>query len=285
MKSFKKLFKPYNKQEILDTFSKLKIERSNDTVYTKFNNRLICTTDVSNRYEVFDIMSYVKDILPKIESNFEIKYYFLSIRGGVQMLELLSEQIEINGTNFHKSFFIINSTNKSRALSFNLGLKASGFFMVGSNLNLYKKHYKGITEKSDTITGDVEVESFEEQIQAIKGLSGHKVLFSNVRKVILGENESKAGHKKFDAFKNLLRYGEMCNQFNDKQIKLLNTNSEKISDIEKDVDFYIDAYYVFKLYLSIFSNLDAYVVKKETKKIFDITQWAIRNDLLEQLGI
>ena len=285
MKARLKIFKSYNRKEILDSFSRLSVDRKDNRIYTKYDGRLISSTDVSNRYEVFDISSYINDILPNLEKNFKIDSYYVTFRGGIQMLELVSEQIDINGMVFHKSFFIINSTNKTRALSFNLGLKATGFFMVGSNLNLYKKHYKGITEESDNITGDVDVESFDDQIDSVKKLFNNKVLFSNVRKVILGEDMDipKVSHMKFDAFKNAIRYNN--NNYTNKQIELLNTKSEKLDSIDRSDDFYLDAFDVFRIYLSIFRNQDAYVVKKETKKILDITQWGIRKNQLEKLGI
>jgi hypothetical protein len=284
MKFIKKVFRSYNRKEILDIFSNLEISKLNNIVYTKYNGNLISTTSVSDRYEVFNISSYINYILPKLEQNFQINEYFLSIRSGVQILELISDKIEINGISFFKSFYIINSSNKTRALSFNLGLKSNGFYMVGNNLNLYKKHLTGITETSDLITGNIDVESFNEQIESIKPLFNNKVLFSNIRKVILG-NMSNSNHKKFDMFKNTIKYGILSPKFTQNQINILNKKSEDINEIDKSDDFYIDAFYVFQIYLSIFRHQDAYIVKKETKKILDITQWAIRNNILEELGI
>jgi len=52
-----------------------------------------------------------------------------------------------------------------------------------------------------------------------------------------------------------------------------------------DLDFFVDAFYAFQLYLTIFNRQDANVVKKETEKIMKITQWSVRNSILESLGI
>lgn len=286
MRTKKKVFRSYNREEVLNRFSSLEITKKNNVVYTNFNGNLISNTSVSNRYEVFDISSYISDILPKLECNFQINEYYLSIVGGVQTLELISDKIEIDGIIFFKSFFIVNSSNKTRALSFNLGLKSGSFYMVGNNLNLYKKHLTGITQISNDITGDLTVELFDDQIKSIKSLLGNKVLFSNVRKVLLGDDQTiKSNHKKFDAFKNSLKYDSISQNLSQSQINLLNKKSEDINQIDKNTDFYLDAFYVFRTYLSIFRNQDAYVVKKETKKIIDITQWSIRNSILEELGI
>ncbi len=287
MKVKKKIFRSYNREQILNYFSYLKISKEDSLIYTKYKENTISVTPVSDRYEIFDISAYITNILSKVEKNFKISEYYACIKGGVQTLELISDKIEINDVTFYKSFYIINSSDKTRALSFNLGLRSNDFYMVGNNLNLYKKHLTGIGKVSDEVTGDIEVESFNEQLESIKPLFNNKVLLSNVRKVILGNSEeiSKSNHKKFDFFKNSIRYGRMCEYLKQNQIDILNKDSEDIHEIAKTDDFYIDAFYAFQIYLSIFKNQEAYVVKKETKKILNITQWVIRNNILEELGI
>lgn len=282
-----KIYKPYNKAEILDTFSKLEILKTDgNMVNTIFRGNLINETSVSSRYEVFDISSYIKDKLNSIESNFKINEYYISIRRGVQELQLISDIVDINGIYFKKSFFILNSSDKSRALNFSLGLKSDNFYMVGNNMSMYRKHLTGITTEAEKTTGDLDIESFNEQISSIKEIVGHKISFSKLRKVLLGDdmnNISLVNHKRFDAFKNSIYYTDLYNSLTVEQKKLIRLPSEKIDDILQKDDFFIDAFYVFQKYLNIFNNQDSYIVKNETKRIMKITQWAVRNSIIDSL--
>ena len=55
----------YNKSELLERLGNLEIERINNTVITKYYGEVIKTAEVSNIYEVFDIVNYIKDKLKK----------------------------------------------------------------------------------------------------------------------------------------------------------------------------------------------------------------------------
>jgi hypothetical protein len=57
-----------------------------------------------------------------IEKNFKISQYKIDIIGGKQYLQLISDKVEVGGVEFYKSFYILNSSDKSRRLSFNVGL-------------------------------------------------------------------------------------------------------------------------------------------------------------------
>ena len=283
-----KFYRPYNKTEILDKFAKLQIVKTDSNmVNTIFNGNLINSTSVSNRYEVFDISSYIKDKLDSIESNFRINEYYLSIRGGIQSLELISDLVDISGVNFKKTFYILNSSNKSRALNFSLGLKSDNFYVVGSNMSMYRKHLTGITSDAEKNTGDLNVESFDEQVLSIKELVGHKIKFSKLREVLLGDdldNIPAVNHKRFDAFKNSICYTDLYNLLLPEQRRLVRSKSEKIANITQGEDFYMDAFYVFQKYLNLFNSQDPYIVKNETNRIMKITQWAVRNNILDLIG-
>ena len=105
-------------------------------------------------------------------------------------------------------------------------------------------------------------------------------MFSKLREIIV-DKDQKINHRKFDAFKNQLRFSKI--ELTKDQINLLLIESEKIVDIKPQQDFAIDAYVVFNLYMSLFKNQDSYVVMKETERIIRITQCFIRNEKLEKL--
>ena len=70
-------FRSYNKKELFNQIDQLSIERINNQIITKYGGRVIKTANVSNRYEIFDIVKYLKDKINDIENNFTITNYRL----------------------------------------------------------------------------------------------------------------------------------------------------------------------------------------------------------------
>jgi len=288
-----KNFKDYNKQELFDRIDKISIEMVGSQVVTKYDNRVINTTNVSNRYEIFDIVKYLKDKIDLIEKNFKISKYEFRLTRGQQYLKLISDKINIGGIDFYKSFYILNSTDKSRRLSFNVGLysESNNFYVISSvkNVGLVKKHLKGVTQAAEDATVGINDETFNEQIDSIKSIIGHRIQLSKIRQVILGDKDPipQINHRKFDAFKNSLKFAASQGmiKITDTQRNLLLTESEKINQIDGSVDFYMDAFYAFQVYLMLFNRQDSHIIKIETERILGMTQWAVRNNVLEALGI
>ena len=77
-----------------------------DDVIFELNIEVKSISNVSNRYEIFDIKSYLKSKIDIIEKNFNITKYYFRLTKGIQELTLLSDTIEIEGISFYKSFFI-----------------------------------------------------------------------------------------------------------------------------------------------------------------------------------
>lgn len=279
--------KIYNKEEIFQKIDKISIEKIEDQVITKYDNRVIKIANVSSRYEIFDIVKYLKDKIEIIENNFNITHYILSIKGGQQSLQLISDEVQIGGVNFRKSFYILNSTDKSRRLNFNSGLQSDKFYSIGKAVSMCKKHLKGVTQAAEDASVGLNGETFDEQIELIESLVGHRIKFSKIREVILGnsENTPDINHRKFDAFKNSVRYESLYKRIDltESQRRMLLTQSDRLNEIEDD--FYLDAFLTFQIYMTIFNKQDSHIIKKETERIMGITQWAIRNSILESLGI
>ncbi len=281
-------YKDYNKTEIFNVLDKISIENVNNQVITKFGNTVINITNVSNRYEIFDIVKYLKDKIEAIEKNFNISKYYLGITKGRQTLTLISDEVEVGGVKFYKTFYILNSTDKSRRLHFSAGLHSDKFYFIGANnVGLTKLHLKGVTQAAEDASAGLNGETFDEQIESLNSLVGHRIQFSKIRQVILGEKEEipAVNHRKFDAFKNSVRFSHSdgkINLTNDQRSQLF-VESEKLTSIQHD--FYIDAFWAFQLYMRLFSKQDAHVIKNETGRIMKMTQWAVRNNVLEALGI
>jgi hypothetical protein len=145
-------YQDYNKEQLLNIIDKISITKEGTQVITKFGERVIKVTNVSNRYEIFNISGYLKNKIELIEKNFTISKYKFDIIGGKQYLQLISDSIQVGGVDFHKSFYILNSSDKSRRLSFNVGLYSdtNDLYVIGaSNTGLIKKHLKGGELKYD----------------------------------------------------------------------------------------------------------------------------------------
>jgi hypothetical protein len=282
----------YNKQELISKIEKISIEREGNTIITKYDGSVINATPVSSRYEIFDIVKYLKSKIDMIEKNFTISKYSFKMTSGRQYLQLISDKIEVGGLEFYKSFYILNSSDKTRRLSFNVGLycETKNFYVVGvKNVGLVKKHLKGVTEAAEVATEGLNGETFNEQVDAMNSLVGHQISFSKIREVILGDKKEipKINHRKFDAFKNMIRYdvsdGKL--KLTKAQNDILFKESDKINTISPLEDFNLDAFKAFQIYLRIFNRQDSHVIKIETDRILKMTKWAIRNAVLESLGI
>lgn len=285
-----KKYLDYKKGELFDKIDKISIESSGSQVVTKWDDRVISVANVSPKYEIFDIKSYLKDKINLIEKNFDIKKYLFSLKGGIQEVILLSDEIEIGGVIFQKSFFILNSSDKSRKLNFNAGLfsKDKDFYLISkvNNVGLTKKHLRGVTQAAEEAIENINDETFVEQISLIENLVDHKIKLSKVKEVLVDNENVNANHLKFDSFKSQIIWQSYRNKYKltDGQMRILRTPSISLK-ISTDQDFYLDAMVVFQTYLKIFSNQDSHVIKRETEKIMKITQFSIRNQILESLGI
>jgi hypothetical protein len=126
----------------------------------------------------------------------------------------------------------------------------------------------------------------------MESIVGHKVAFSKLREIILGEGEDvpQINHRKFDAFKNNVRYVAhktelVQTKLSVEQRNMLYKDSTKIKEVTRELDFYVDAFWAFQTYLKIFNRQDSHIIKIETERITKITQCAVRNSILEALGI
>lgn len=285
-----KKYLDYNRKDLFDKIDKISIESNGSQVVTKWDGRVISIATVSPKYEIFDIKGYLKDKINLIEKNFDIKKYYLLLKGGVQELVLLSDEIKIGDYQFQKSFFILNSSDKSRKLNFDTGLyaKDQNFYMISKakNVGLTKKHLKGVTKAAEDAIDQINDETFDDQISAISRLIGHRVQLSKIKDVLVDDPDVNINHQKFDSFKNQIIYENYKNRLKltDDQYRILRTPS-KLLTISTNQDFYLDAFWVFQTYLKLFSNQDSHIIKRETEKIMKITQFSIRNQILEKLGI
>lgn len=271
--------KPYIKESLLNELNLLKIERIGDLVITKYKGDIIKTSTVSNRYEVFDIVGYIKEKLETIEKNFKIDKYSLSIKGGVQYLKLYSDKVVINNIDFYKTFYITNSTDKSRRLSFKVGLYTNlkNIDYINSNeLDFSKKHLSGVNKLAEESFSKLDEQIFTEQIESLRSLDKHIIKLSNIKEVITTDNE-KMGNKRFVSFKNKVLYNGLFDLTDSERRELFRSKTDILYDFE------LDAFKVLLTYLSMFSYQDSVIIKKESDRILELTKFMIRKKVLSKI--
>lgn len=274
-----KMKKPYIKESLLNELNLLKIERIGDLVITKYKGDIIKTSTVSNRYEVFDIVGYIKEKLETIEKNFKIDKYSLSIKGGVQYLKLYSDKVVINNIDFYKTFYITNSTDKSRRLSFKVGLYTNlkNIDYINSNeLDFSKKHLSGVNKLAEESFSKLDEQIFTEQIESLRSLDKHIIKLSNIKEVITTDNE-KMGNKRFVSFKNKVLYNGLFDLTDSERRELFRSKTDILYDFE------LDAFKVLLTYLSMFSYQDSVIIKKESARILELTKFMIRKKVLSKI--
>ena len=173
-------------------------------------------------------------------------------------------------------------------LSFNSGLfsESKNLYIISSvkNIGINKKHLRGVTEAAEQASVGLNDETFQEQIDLINSLVGHRIQLSKLKEIIVPDADVQISHRKFDAFKNNILYYASEGRLNltSDQVITLRTNSEKLN-LTPQNDFYVDAFWAFQTYLRIFSRQDSHIIQKETARIMNITQWAVRNQQLNEL--
>ena len=274
-----------SREEVRQKLEKLTIEKIGGVVITKWDGSVISSVSVSDKYEVFDVTRYFLQKIDQIESNFPINQFWLHISGGTQSLEMFSDNVELAGKIYRKSFFLLSSSDKSRALQLNIGLtsKDGGNKIIfgTKNFSLYKKHLTGVTRAADDVSQVLIQETFDEQIQALSQLVGHRVLLSKLREIILAK-DTGVDQKKWISFKRTIHriYSDRKNLTQSQSSYLWSLSTESPN---RDQDFSIDAFEAVNLYLQIFSLEDSHVIKKEAHKILQITTWFVRNEKISEL--
>ena len=97
---------PFDQVELISKIDSIDISMQGQTVVTKYFGRVISVTPVSNQYEIFDIRGFLKSKLNQILDNFKISFYRLRLVRGIQELNLISDEVDINGVSHFKSFFL-----------------------------------------------------------------------------------------------------------------------------------------------------------------------------------
>jgi hypothetical protein len=275
-RKFIKYEKEYDKIKIVETLNKLSIEQIGEYIVTKFDGRTISDAKVSKIYQIFDFASFSFQIMNEIEKYFAPEKYSLNIYQGTQELRLLGEIVNIAGNNYRKMFTILNSTDRSKALTLNIGLfklSSNTPLVIGERSFMYNKHYKStLPEKVAKFVKklkDFDV-ILSEQIGTIEKLHTQYVDFQKVAQNMLikinddGVEEIKPTIK--------LKFGSLCKRYLMFHSDNLSVEQKKIlrdpiSILKTEVKIILPAINVFECYSELFNEEDSSVVRRENTRI------------------
>lgn len=278
----------FDYNQLVDQVSKIEIRLEGDEVATYYDGKEKARKPVSTKYEIFDFRPFVIQCINEVMNQYNIEYYTLQLVGGRQEIRLFSEEEVVKGERFRRTFYLLNSSDKSRALSFSYGLQHNGFHYVSKKGTIYKKHYTGITEYVNERV-DLDDTIFQEQLEIVSKLIDDTIYMSDVQNIILDGktmSEARVGQKNnFENFKNRLYYntnGILSD--NDRNKLYVNWNRRISVDFsKKENDFMVDSFLVFKTYLEIFKNRDASEIKRESERIAKMSVMENRTSFLDEL--
>lgn len=265
-----RVFDSVKVNEILDKFEN-KIE--NGFLTTIFDGREVCKVEVSKIYYNFDFTNFCKSILSEITKYFTPEKYSLKVASGVQEIRLVGDELFIDNERYQKMISIVNSTDKSKALSMNIGLvKVSdkGNPMSYTILTSFSnKHYKAtLPEKiksfsDNLINFNIDIDF---HIKTIEDLKNKEVSIVNFAKSILFKEDGKViktVELKLRALGKKLYYDYGFRKNYTTLTNLTSTNLDKIEDLT------INCKVLYNAYVELFKDSDTSIIARESRRIID----------------
>jgi hypothetical protein len=277
-----KIKSPYNKQILQEKLNKINISQEGSYILTKYDDRVISDTKVSNLYQIFDFKEFSKNILNEIENYFMPEFQQISIYSGRQELRLLGEEVIVNGDKYHKMFNLLNSTDKSRSLQINIGLMrlvcTNGMIVGLENeySNIRVKHFKAtLPEKIEEFNNSMKNfnVSIEKQCGVIESLNNKFISFKELaQKLIWDEkleenSDSKILKLRSFAKKLLNSDTDRLDSLNLEQTKFLKNPQNYL---DKEIDIEIPAYKAFNCYIECYREYDSATMNLETNRLLQL---------------
>jgi nitrogen regulatory protein PII-like uncharacterized protein len=265
--------KDFDSVKVNEDLDKFKNDVEGGVLTTSFDGRVVCKADVSKIYYNFDFATFSKSILSEITKYFTPEKYALKIASGVQEIRLVGDELYIDNQKYKKMISIVNSTDKSKALSMNIGLvkvddknRVQSYTILTSFSN---KHYKStLPEKiksfsDNLINFNIDINF---HIKTIEDLKNKEVSIVSFVKSILYKEDGKViktVELKLRAlgYKLYREYG-----FKKNYSELSNLTDAKVNSI---TDFEINSKTVYDAYLELFKDSDTSIIARESRRIID----------------
>lgn len=266
-----KMFDSIKVNEDLDKFEN-KVE--NGFLTTSYDGREVCKVEVSKIYYNFDFTTFSKSILAEIQKYFSPDKYSLKVASGVQELRLVGGELMIDNEKYQKMISIVNSTDKSKALSMNIGLvkvDANGRALSYTILTSFSnKHYKStLPEKiksfsDNLINFNIDIDF---HIKTIEDLKNKEVSVINFARSILFKEDGKV-IKTVELKLRALGKKLVYNYGFRKNYSTLTNLTE--SGINRGIeDLTINCKVLYDAYVELFKDQDTSIIARESRRIID----------------
>ena len=262
----------YTREKLFKQLDQLQIEQTDNKVTTTYGGKVVKKFTVSKKYHNFDIKSFVKEIVPLIDT--EIDSYNFRIMGGIQELRLLGKEEKVHKDVYKRAFYLLNSTDESRTLQLSFGLYRqvcnNGMLLPESLLTVNTRHYesplssKVLEFRESLVNLD---ESYSSQLKTLRDLVGKKVPMSLIAKFM---NKTKTGVSKFNSLRHKLVCSESdrMDDMTEEQMKVMKANIDQVEKKKYDTD--VDAYKALQCYSEVFRNRDCQEIRREIAYFLDI---------------
>lgn len=268
--SITKEFDLDNVNETLDKFENI---LENGCLTTTFDGREICKVDVSKVYYNFDFSNFSKSIVSEVQKYFTPEKYALKAASGVQEIRLIGDELWIDNEMYKKMISIVNSTDKSRALSMNVGLvkiNDKGRDVSTTILTSFSnKHYKSslpdkIKSFSDNLINfNMDIDF---HVKTIADLKNKEITILNFAKSVLIDEKGKI-IKTMELKLRALGKKLVCEYgFRKNYHTLMNLS---VDNLEKLTDFTINAKVLYNAYVEIFKDQDTSIIARESRRVID----------------
>ncbi len=265
--------KIFNSDEIITNLDKFENKLENGFLTTTYDGRLICKVEVSKVYYNFDFTSFSKSILSEVQKYFSPDTYSLKAASGVQEIRLIGDEIYIDNEKYKKIISIVNSTDKSKALSMNVGLvkydKKGNQDFITILTSFCNKHYKSslpdkIKSFSDNLINfNMDINY---HIKTIEDLANKEVGIVELAKSMLYNEKGKlikTMELKLRALGKKLTYSY---GFRNQYITLSNLTETEIDKVE---NFKIKSKTIYDAYMELFNDSDTSIIARESRRIID----------------
>ena len=193
----------------------------------------------------------------------------MRVQSGIQEMRLVGGTVMIDNDEYKKFISIVNSTDKSTALTMSIGLYAKKRGIYSIMTTVRNKHYKGtlpdkiktFAEKLVNFNMNINV-----HIKTIEDLKNKRVSFKDFIKSISFKDDGSVlstVQLKLRALGNKLYYSY---NIRDNWKLLFNPEANKF---QKYDDFDIDAKTIYDAYMELFKEKDSSIISRETNRIIE----------------
>jgi len=263
--------KIFNSVEINENLDKFDNKLENGFVTTTYDGKEICKVEVSKVYYNFDFTSFSKSILSEIQKYFTPEVYSLKAASGSQEIRLVGDEVYIDNVKYKKMISIVNSTDKSKALSMNIGLIKFNLKNDVDHISILtcfsNRHYKSslpdkIKSFSDNLINfNMDIDY---HIKTIEDLKNKEVGIADFTKSMLYNEKGKlikTMELKLRAFgKNLADNHELKNKYT----TLINLTDYNLDKIE---NFKIKSSVIYDAYIELFKDSDTSIIARESRRV------------------